>query len=162
MSAQFADFISKFPIVSMPVTLGEESHHVFSSENDPLPLNLIETFIYPLESEPIDEEFTEYVPCFALEGTQNFVGVVWWKASLLKYEYLLATFTTSGELISKKVIAGTKMTNEKISHTIALINEDWEIVMAEGSSADGNLLFDPGSTRTRHLEILVNGDIVKG
>jgi hypothetical protein len=162
MPAQFADFIAKFPIVSMPVTLGEDTHHLFSTENEPLPLNLIESFIYPLENEAIEEDFTEYVPCFALEGTQNFVGVVWWKAGLLKYEYHLATFTTSGELISKKLIAGTRMQDEKITHTIAMINEDWEIVMAEGSSADGNLLFDPGSTRTRHLEVLVNGEIVNG
>lgn len=162
MSNIFSDFVAKFPTVSMPVTLGEDTHHVFSKENEPLPILLIEQFILPLETAPIEEELTEYVPCFSLEGTQNFVGLVWWKASLLHYEYTLATFTNQGELIGKQAIAGTKVGENAVTHTIAIINEDWEIVIAEGSSKDGNLLFDPSDARTRHLEVLANGEIVKG
>ncbi|MDX1911323.1 MAG: hypothetical protein SFV22_07550 [Saprospiraceae bacterium] len=162
MPPAFQDFLAKFPPVAMPVTLGEDTHHTFSAENEPLSATMIEQIILPIENGNETDEFTEYVPCFSLEGTEQFYAVVWWKAELLNYEYVLATFSLQGQLIGRQTIAGMHVTDGKVYSAVANINEDWEIAIAEGVSADGNQLFDPTTSRIRHLEIMVNGAIVTG
>jgi len=87
---------------------------------------------------------------------------VWWKAELLNYEYVLATFNDKGELISRNVIAGTSIKDGVVTRAVAIINEEWEITIGEGTSLDGDQLFDPTTSKTRHLEILINGQIVEG
>ena len=156
----FADFISKFPPVTLPVTLGEDTHHVFGLENDPLSDALISEFIHPLEAVVPDDEFTEYIPCFGIADTEKFIALVWWKAELLNYEYVLATFGLKGDVISRQVIAGTSARDGKVYRAVAVINEEHEISIAEGVSEDGNMLFDPTSSKTRFMEILISGEIV--
>lgn len=155
----FADFVAKFPPVPMPVTLGEETHHVFITENKPLPEEMIAQFILPHDPYSPDE-FTEYVPCFAIDDTERFIALVWWKAALLNYEYVLATFTDKGELISRHVIAFTRVLDDGRMHRgVATIDEDWVIFMAEGESLDKADHFDPTTSRTHDVEILANGTI---
>lgn len=156
----FPDFIAKFPPVEMPITLGEDLHHVFSTENEPLSDALIAQFILPGEAAVSEDEFTEYVPCFGISDTEQFIALVWWKAELLNYEYVLATFTLKGEPISREVIAGTRVEDGKVYRAVATINEEYEIAIVSGFSADGDKLFDASSSNTRFLEILVNGEIV--
>jgi hypothetical protein len=147
----------------MPVTLGEDTHHTFSAENQPLGDELIAQYIIPTESAGIDHEFTEYVPCFSFDDTEQFIAVVWWKAELMNYEYVLATFDEKGALIDRKVIAGTTIgADGSVTRSVAIINEEWEIAVAEGRSSDGDQLFDPTSSKMRHLEILATGKIVEG
>jgi hypothetical protein len=157
----FHDFLAKFPPVSMPITLGEDTHHTFSTENEPLSDAMISQFIHPLEELTPDEEVTEYVPCFSIDNTEQFIALVWWKAELLNYEYVLATFNEKGELIGRRVIAGTHIKDGVVTRSVAVINDEWEITIGEGSSPDGNHLFDPTTSRTRNLEILINGEIVE-
>lgn len=161
MSELFQAFVAKFPPVSMPITLGEDSHHVFGTENEPLSDKLIQAFILPLE-EADPDEFTEYVPCFAIDNTETFVAVVWWKAALMNYEYVLSTYTLKGDIISREVIARTAVYDDKVHRSVAMINEEYEITIAEGDSPDGDQYFDPTSSRTKFMEILVNGVIVPG
>ena len=158
MTYTFADFAGKFPPVPMPVTLGEDTHHVFSTANEPLPDAMIVQYIHPTETEAADDPFTEYVPCFAIDDTDHFIALVWWKAELMNYEYVLTTFTDKGALIDRKVIAYTRIRGDKIQRAVATINEDWEIFIAAGDAGtdDG---FDPTSSRTYDLEILANGTI---
>lgn len=144
----------------MPVTLGEDTHHVFSVENEPLPDTMVQQFIIPIDPGPVDEEITEYVPCFAIDNTEQFIALVWWKAGLLEYEYVLATYTNSGQLINRKVIAFTKATNQVIRRAVATIDEDWEIFVAEGDSSTDLDFFDPTSSRTYSMEIMSNGEII--
>lgn len=146
----------------MPVTLGEDTHHTFSTENEPLSDALISQFIHPTETVLADDEFTEYVPCFSIDGTEQFIAVVWWKAELLNYEYVLATFNDKGQLISRQVIAGTSIQDGAVTRAVAVINDEWEITIGEGTSPDGNTVFDPTTSRTRNLEILATGEIVEG
>jgi len=158
----FHDFLAKFPPVPMPVTLGEDTHHTFGTENDPLSDAMTAQFIHPTEAVAADDEFTEYVPCFSIDNTDQFIALVWWKAELLNYEYVLATFNEKGELIGQAVIAGTTVKDGTVTRAVAVINEEWEITIGEGTSPDGNQIFDPTTSRTRNLEILVNGEIVEG
>lgn len=154
----FPDFISKFPPVTMPITLGEDSHHVFSQENKPLPSGMIEQFIHPLDTSGVDDEFTEYIPCLAINDTEHFIALIWWKAALLNYEYVLATFTLKGELIDQRVIGHTRVKNGRISRAVATIDEDWVVFIAEGESAQGDV-FDPTTSKTYDVEIMGDGTI---
>lgn len=144
----------------MPVTLGEQSHHVFSQENEPLPDAMIVQFIHPVDQTQADDEFTEYIPCLAIDNTERFIALIWWKAGLLTYEYKLATFTDKGELIDQRVIAQTKVVDGKIRRSVATIDEDWVIFIAEGTSLDARDSFDPTASRTYDMEIMVDGSIV--
>lgn len=155
---EFVEFVQKFPALPMPVILGEDTHHTFSAENDPLPEAMIAQFILPLERKEVDEEFTEYVPCFAIDCEEPFIALVWWKAELLTYQYILATFTEKGAPIDKKVIAFTKVTGDTIHRAVTTIDEDLAIHVAEGTET--NHVFDASSSITRLLEILPNGQIV--
>ncbi len=159
MKLNFADFVSKFPPVSMPVTLGEDTHHLFSTENPPLSEALISTFIHPTEEEVADDEFTEYVPCFAIDDTKEFIALVWWKAELLNYEYILATFNIRGELIDREVIAYTRIEEGKVHRAVATINGEYELDIALGTSYGSEDLLDPSTSRTLRLEILASGEI---
>lgn len=156
----FADFVAKFPPIAMPVTLGEETHHAFSTENDPLSDELIAQYIHPTEAVTPDDEFTEYVPCFAIDNTEQFIALVWWKAELLNYEYVLATFSARGELIDRAVIAFTRVGEGKLHRAVSSISGELEIVIAEGISSEADDYLDPASSRTTSLEILATGEIV--
>jgi hypothetical protein len=156
----FPDFVAKFPPVSMPATLGEDTHHVFGTENDPLSDELIAQFIHPTEEVIPDDEFTEYVPCFAIDNTEQFIALVWWKAELLNYEYVLATFDLKGKLIDREVIAFTRVGEGKVQRAVALINSALEINIALGTSSDSGDVLDPDTSKTLEMEILPSGEIV--
>jgi hypothetical protein len=156
----FPDFVAKFPPVTMPATLGEDTHHVFSTENDPLSDELIAQFIHPTEEVVPDDEFTEYVPCFAINDTKEFIALVWWKAELLNYEYVLATFNQKGQLIDQEVIAYTRVEEGKLHRAVASITSELEIVIALGTSSDNGDSFDPLTSKTLEMEILASGEIV--
>ncbi len=157
---KFQEFLERFPPVEMPITLGEDDHLVFSAENLPIPDFLIAEFIQPIEPEE-DDEFTEYVSCFSIAGTEKFEAVVYWKASLLIYEYILATFSKIGQPINRKVIAKTKVTGEKINRAVATIDEELVVFVAEGLAAAKDDSFDPETTKTYNFEILANGEIIQ-
>ncbi len=159
---RFPDFVAKFPPVAMPVTLGEDTHHTFSTENEPLSDEMIAQFIHPTEKVVQDDPYTEYVPCFAIDNTAEFIALVWWKAELMNYEYVLATFNLKGELIGSQVIAQTKVEDGNIYRAVATITGEHEIIIAEGLSAGSDDSFDPSTSRMRELEISESGEIVTG
>ncbi|MFN7325201.1 MAG: hypothetical protein ACK5SQ_01325 [Chitinophagales bacterium] len=159
MPLEFGEFLNRFPTVELPLTLGEEAHHVFSTENQPLSAEMIEQFIASLDGGPQDE-FTEYVPCFSFVTEEQYVGLVWWKAELLNYQYVLAVFSAKGEPLDRQVISYTQVKGAAIRRAVATIDTDFSILIAEGLS--DTELYDPESTRTRVLEILPNGRIVSG
>ena len=148
----FLAFLNQFPPVELPVMLGEDTHHAFSTENEPLhTLDFI--------NQEGDDEFTEYVPCFSLETDGDFHVVVWWKAGLLVYEYVLATFTQKGQPIAQQVIAITRVEGEIITRSVANISEDLLILVAVGMAKGEH--FDPTTSKSFHVEILANGEIIR-
>ncbi len=158
MSVKFQHFLDTFPEIELPVTLSDDTHHDFSKENLPLPPAMIEQYITHYEaSEP--DEFTEYIACFRVEPVdKDFKLVVYWKAGLLNYDYVLATFDKGGKMLDKKAIAGTKVIKEDIKRTIAVIKEDLTIQVVEGVEQKG-AIFDPEATKTRRFEVLSSGMI---
>ncbi len=160
MSHAFSEFVGLFPPIHMPIVLGEDTHHIFSQENKPLPQHIVEQFISPLEASSASDEFVEYVPCLSIAGTEGFVALIWWKAALLSYEYILATFTLQGELIDRRVIAFTRVKEGAIFRAMATIDEDWNIFIAEGEASGEDDSFDATTSRMRELELMPDGRIV--
>lgn len=155
----FSGFLKKFPEVELPATLGDETHHQFSQENEPLPALMVEQFILPLEETPMDE-FTEFIACFKIPETHEFHALVYWRAGLMNYQYKLATFTKKGELIDKRVIAGTFSDGNTLTKSIATIDEDWEIFIISGQAGtDRQKNYDASTSTAYKIELLPDGKI---
>jgi hypothetical protein len=158
-STTFAQFLSRFPVVELPVILNEETHFTFSEKNEPLNSPMIQQFILPLETDEPDE-LTEYIACFKLPNTAEFHAIVFWKAALLNYTYTLATFSKKGVYIDHRTIAGTYVDQQKITISVATINEEHEIYIASGQSGTNDEGYDAHSSSTYELELLPDGQIV--
>ncbi len=151
-------FLEMFPEVKLPITLTEESQRIFSASNEPFNQAMVEQYLTPLEDGEIDE-FTEFVPCFRIPETYDFHAIVYWKAELLQYQYVLVTFAKDGQFIDKRIIAGTFYDGKALTASVATINEEWEILIVSGQSAGGEN-YDPQSSRHQRMEILPEGQIV--
>jgi hypothetical protein len=151
-------FLEMFPEVKLPITLTDESQRIFSASNEPFNQAMVEQYLIPLEDGEIDE-FTEFVPCFRIPETYDFHAIVYWKAELLQYQYVLVTFAKDGQFIDKRIIAGTFYDGKALTTSVATIDEEWEILIVSGQSAGGEN-YDPQSSRHQRLEILPEGQIV--
>jgi hypothetical protein len=158
-SLTFAQFLSRFPEIELPIVLNEETHHAFSEKNEPLTTPMIQQFILPIAQEEPDD-LTEFIACFKLPKTDDFHAVVFWKAALLQYTYTLATFNKKGAYIDHRTIAGTFVDQQTITISVATINEEKEIYIASGQSGSSDAGYDAGSSTTYELELLPDGQIV--
>ncbi len=155
----FDQFLDFFPEVELPVHLTDESLSVFSKENKALPIPLIAEFISKYDnSEP--DEYTEYIPCFRIPETDQFFGVIYWKAQLMNYEYHLVTFDKRGEFITGKVIGGLISNGITLIKTVATIDEDWVIHIATGEDDANNPNYSAEETKAYTMELLSTGDII--
>ena len=157
-STEFAAFRKFFPEIDLPITLTDESILEFNKHNKPLAQVLIEKVIVPIEGNNIDE-YTEFVPCLQLPPTEDYFAIIYWKGMLLSYEYVLATFEKSGQLISRKIIAGTRVEDDKVIKSVCNIDEDQIIhIIVGGQEADAK--YDGQSSQAMSMEILSSGDII--
>ncbi|HMQ47761.1 MAG TPA: hypothetical protein PKA00_10040 [Saprospiraceae bacterium] len=154
----FQHFLHLFPEVELPFTLGEHDHHTFSMQNTPISGSIIQEYVLPIEEEDPDE-FTEFVACLKIPATKDFHAIVYWKAALMDYRYVLATFNKKGVLIDKLVIAGTFYQDKALTSSVAKIDEDWTIYVVSGQSVDSS--FDPSSSTIRQFELLPEGRIIQ-
>ena len=152
-------FLAAFPKIQLPVTLTPDLIHVFSQNNDPLPQSLAENFLLPLGEEA--DEFTEFVPCFSLPDTEGFHAVVYWKASLMHYSYILLTLDKNGALIDRAVLSGTFADKNALVQSVATIEEDWDIVVMSGK-ASVEAEYDATSSKMTTMELLPDGRYFKG
>lgn len=157
-SKEFSAFRKFFPEIELPITLTDESILEFNKHNKPLAQVLIEKVIVPIEGNSIDE-YTEFVPCLQLPPTDDYYAIIYWKGMLLSYEYILATFNKSGELISRKVIAGTRVDNDNVIKSVCNIDEDQIIhIIVGGQGSDTK--YDGQNSQAMSMEILASGDII--
>ncbi|MFK7809528.1 MAG: hypothetical protein AB8F74_17120 [Saprospiraceae bacterium] len=157
--ATFIHFLDKFPEIELPITLSEDSHHDFSKTNKPLSADMTREFLANLETVEIDE-YTEYIPCFSIPETHGFHAIVYFKAGLMTYEYVLITFNKDGISIDKKTIAGTKVEGDQLHRTVATIEDDWIIYCVRGTTAADNPVYDSSTSESLHLELLATGEII--
>jgi hypothetical protein len=151
-------FLDFFPQVELPITLTDDLHFDFSKENNALPLAVISQYISRYEAIEADE-FTEYVPCFRLPIAEHYQGLVYWKAGLLTYDYVLVTYSKTGNMIDKRAISGTKIEGQNIRKTVATIDEHLTIFVVEGV-ANEPFNYEANSSRVQRIEIEENGRIV--
>ena len=156
----FEQFLALFPVLPLPITLTEELAIEFSKENDVLPAAAIEQFILPME--PDADELTEFVPCFRIPKTEHFHALVYWKAGLLRYEFVLLTFTHKGVLIDYRSLAGTFAEGNTVTQSVATIDEDWVVTIVAGQApAERGALYDASGSKTIILEVAPNGAIIE-
>ncbi|MCU0348642.1 MAG: hypothetical protein MUC59_17015 [Saprospiraceae bacterium] len=152
-------FANIFPEVQLPISITEESSFDFSMQNEPLPQKAITEYLLPIE-EDVDD-LTEFVPCFRIEGLKDVHAVVYWKASLLNYQYVLATFEKSGKLIDKQVVAGMVSDGRSIVRTVARIDEDMTIYMVSGMVEGSEEEYDAANSTAKELELLPDGRMIE-
>ena len=157
----FEHFLEFFPVVQLPFTLGEDTHLLFSKENDPLPAAAISSYIFPVEGEEVMDEMTEYVACFQLPTSDKFHAIVYWRASLLNYRYRLVCFDTKGNLIDEKVIAGTTYDGADLTQTMAVIQENLLIYLVSGQSQVVVEDYAAANSTANRLQISDEGKIVE-
>lgn len=157
-----AQFIDYFPVLPLPVTLSENTHHDFSKQNEPFPAAVIREYLLPLEGLEKMDDLLEFVPCFRIPDTKNFEAIVYWKAELLNYNYVLVTFLKDGTFIDKRVIAGTTIINQTITRSVATIDSDWSIYIMSGEADTDNALYDASKSKAIELELMFDGTIEGG
>ncbi|MBX2873756.1 MAG: hypothetical protein KTR30_16695 [Saprospiraceae bacterium] len=155
----FVSFLEQFPLLEPPILLGEDSHHAFSKANLPLPAALVQTYLIPIDGEEPDEN-TEFIACFRLGGLKDIHAIVYWKASLLNYNYVLVTFDKAGNMIEKRVIAGTFYDGKKLTQSVATIDEDWMISIASGQTNSHSTGFSATESTAYQLELHPDGTII--
>ncbi|MEM6320487.1 MAG: hypothetical protein AAF960_22650 [Bacteroidota bacterium] len=153
----FTKYLKKFPPVELPVTLSNDTHLAFSSNNPPLDPLEIEDYILPLEKN-IDE-FTEFIPCFCLPDTDEFIGIVYFKASLMDYQYRMVTYDKRGEMVGNEVIAGVFSNGDMIAQSVATIDPTWTIHIVSGQGKADAARYDPSESTSKELEIFKDGVI---
>lgn len=153
----FSTFLKKFPPIELPVTLGNDTHIEFSRANPPLDPLEIEDYILPLEKEV--DEFTEFIPCFCIPGTDDFIAIVYFKAGLMDYQYRIVSFDKKVEMISNEVIGGVFSNGEMIAQSMATIDTSWTIHIVSGQGKVDSLGYDPMESTSKELEIFKDGVI---
>ena len=154
----FEAYLDTFQEIDLPITLTEDLSAVFSSENKPLKDEQIAEFIASIDND-IDE-YTEFVPCFQLKETEHFQAVVYWKGMLMESKYILAVYSPAGEPISVKELSKLAHGENRVTRSIATIDEDWQIAIAKGID-DLQEDYDPKTSQLLVLEILPDGQIMK-
>lgn len=146
-----------FPETSLPVLVSEDHLSEYEAESDPFPQSFIDEILLEWEKEA--DEFTEFIPCFKLPKEDKFNAVVYWKGSLLRYDFMLVTLDKNGELINKKSIANTIVNELIIRKSVASIEPDLIINIIAGQTMDGDE-YDASMSKAFAMEILPTGEII--
>lgn len=154
------ELLSFFPVVEAPITFSEDLVTTFDNVNKVLPKEIIEEFIIPWEAETEIDEYTEFIPCVQLANTDEFHALVYWKGSLMKYEYVLVTLMKNGDLITRKPISSIVVDGDVVKRSIARIDEEFIIHIMAGANAGDELDYNPEHSRAFNMEIMPTGDII--
>lgn len=155
--AQFAEFLDFFPLLHAPLSLLPDLQQI-PVDPVPLPAVLQDAYIMPFEGDEMDD-FTEYIPYGRLAGTDGYYAILYWKAGVLRYEYILATFSPDGKPINHAIIGGLRYEDEGTIHSVAVIHENLQITIAEGLSDVGLPSASP-QTQTYQMAIRPDGEII--
>jgi hypothetical protein len=146
-----------FPETQLPVIISEDHLSEYENNAAAFPQAFIDEVITTWEKDV--DEFTEFIPCFQLPKEEKFNAVVYWKGGLLKYDFVLVTLDKKGDLISKKSIASTVVTDHTIKKSVASIEPDLIINIIAGQTEDGDE-YDAAMSKAFAMEILPSGEII--
>lgn len=152
----FANFLNFFPVVQLPYSITSDTQRIISIENDPLSAVWIANFVLSPDEE-IDE-YTEYMPCFALP-IEDFFAVVYWEAGLEGSFYNLVTYSKTGVMIDKAAIAGTKYAADGLYQTVCTISPNWLFSCAEGKLDEkGNKALISPTEKLIYIDLQLTND----
>jgi hypothetical protein len=156
------NFLEFFPVAELPMTIGEETVRAISQSTEPLPGALIETFIHPLEEAMVNDDFTEFVACLKLPPQEKYTGIVYWRADLLQYHYVLVTLDNkTGEMIARQVIAGTSFDGEELLQSSSAITEDLTIYIVSGQGQAMDYDYSASGSTAQRYQVTAQGKIVE-
>ncbi len=156
------NFLSRFPEVDLPVTLGEETEREFYIRHDPLPAPMVNKYLSVFFPPHIIDEFTEFVPCFKIKDTAGFHAIVVWVAGLAFRHYYLVTLNEKGEELQCRMIGGLSFSDDTIRRTVTRIEEDWMIYLATADTDRTDDLESKTETISEQLELMPDGGISEG
>ncbi len=107
------------------------------------------------------DEYTEYIPYGRLAHTRGFHAVIYWKAGVMQYEFILATYTPDGNALSHAIIGGMRSDDDGLLHSVAIVHEDLSLTIAEGIASDERNL-NLEATNTYQMTIQPTGQISYG
>ena len=154
----FSEFLDYFPKVDLPIALSDAIIHEISKVNKVFPAAVISQYFSTWDDQ-IDET-SEFLPCCQLPEQEDFYALIYWKASLMSYEFILATFDKKGQLIQKKLIAGMSSNGSTILQSVAKIEDDLSIHIVTGEQAAEQQNYDPSFSKAYYMEILPNGQLI--
>ena len=158
----FENFLEFFPLAELPLTIGEETVRAISQSTDPLPGALIETFIHPLEEAMVNDDFTEFVACMQFPPQEVYTGIVYWRADLLQYHYVLVTIDNkTGEMIARQVIAGTSFDGEELLQSSAAITEDLTVYIVSGQGQAMDYDYSASGSTAQRYQVTSQGKIIE-
>ena len=155
----FGHFLEKFPEIELPVTLSDDLHHTFGKVNNPLSPLMVQQHITPFEKEVIND-LTEYIACFRIPETYEFFAIVYWKAALMDYQYILATYDKKGNFIDSRSIGGTFSDGKTVIKSVATFEPDWVIYIMTGQIGGTGGTYDAETSKTIELGMMPDGRIV--
>jgi len=158
----FINFLNFFPPVELPFTISSDTQRLISQNNDPLAAQWMLHFV--LDKDAVVDDFTEYMPCFSLPDTDDFIAIVYWEAGIEGNNYHLVTFSKTGVVIDNKIIAGTKYNSDGLMQMVCTIGEDWMISRVEGAIDEQGHAVPVDEIKSHHhtfLQLTNEGEIVK-
>lgn len=157
-TAEFAQFLQFFPSLELPFSLLPDISQI-QTDMKPLPGVLLDAFIFPFEGDEVDE-YTEYVPYGRIPDTRDYVALIYWKAGLLQYEFILATYSPEGYPISHAIVGGIRQDDAGMLHSVAVVHEDLSITIAEGLVSDSSVTGgQPVDSQTYRMNLDASGAI---
>lgn len=153
-------FLEFFPTVTPPIILSAEEIIIYSRENKPFSQHIINDVMNELHKEEVDEDYSEFIPCFKLEKENAFIPLVYYKAGLLKSEYHLLILSEKGKVLDTKALAGTFLNDNETVSYVASIDEDHHIQIVIGSHEGNRNQYNPLNSKTIAYDIAPDGKII--
>jgi hypothetical protein len=153
----FQNFINFFPEVDLPYTITSDTQRMLSINNDPMSATWMFNFVLG-ENDTIDD-CTEFMPCFSLANTQQFIAIVFWQAGIEGSAYYLTTFSKTGVLIDQAKIAGTKYGSDGLYQMVCTISPNWLFSTVEGKLDEkGQAASVSESEKHQYKSLQLSGD----
>ncbi|MEL6986423.1 MAG: hypothetical protein AAGK97_01225, partial [Bacteroidota bacterium] len=144
--AEFKKFLKLFPKIDLPITLSAEDSGTFSKKNDPIRIEFIEKYIDP-EINNEENELLEYIPCFRIKpALDNIYALIYFRADLMNYEYILNIYDKEGKSIDQKIIGGLRSNGPLVTRAVTTISDDLNIYIVEGMTDAEDRLYNPKSS----------------
>ena len=154
----YSQFLALFPNLEPPLTLTEDSIFAFSKHNKLISPETARQFFEQFESDYVDNDEVEYIPCFSLSLSGEFHTLIYWRASTLLYEYYLITINKQGQLIDRRLIGGLLSKNNGLLRMVTSIDINcifYIVASLVNTSAD-----EKSESQSYSLEILPDGTII--